>query len=159
MIRQTGGLARSATSTRSSSRARARFSASGSGLMPSCSPSEEMTRTSRARIFSLIRGSCGVAIADHSSCRRNSSGASDGTVENTSARIQPLMPAPVFGDGHGLHGPGASAESGYFRIGRVGTSPLAVRRSRTIAAPHPASSVARWARPGARDPFGPIVEA
>ena len=39
MIRQTGGLALSATSTRSSSSSRAIESASGSGRMPICSPS------------------------------------------------------------------------------------------------------------------------
>src|ERR1700759_4982266 len=57
MIRQTGGEACGATSTRSRSAARAMARASGSGLMPTCSPSAETKRTSRARIRSLIRGS------------------------------------------------------------------------------------------------------
>jgi hypothetical protein len=49
-------------------------SASGSGLMPICPPSGPMSRTSLARILSLIRGSVlllvagDAAIADHSSC-------------------------------------------------------------------------------------------
>ena len=48
--------------------------ASGSGLMPICCPSCPTSRTSRARIRSLIRGSLlagGVAIAKSSSCRRS----------------------------------------------------------------------------------------
>src|SRR5579875_2125894 len=57
MILQTGGLASGATSTRSRSIERAMDSASGSGLTPSCVPSESMRRTSRARMRSLIRWS------------------------------------------------------------------------------------------------------
>src|SRR5471032_2792299 len=57
MMRQTGGEACGATSTRSRSAARAIARASGSGLMPTCSPSAETSRTSRARMRSLIRGS------------------------------------------------------------------------------------------------------
>ena len=69
MIRQTGGFALSATSTRSSSAALAMRSASGRGLMPSWAPSTSIRRTSRARIRSLIRGSSlgGGAMADHCS--------------------------------------------------------------------------------------------
>ena len=71
MMRTTGGLALSATSTRSRSRSRARFKASGKGRIPSCSPSRSMTRTSRALIRSLIRGSsAGGAMTDHSSSAR-----------------------------------------------------------------------------------------
>ena len=55
MIRQTGGLALGATSTRSRSSWRAMVSASGSGLIPSCLPSGSTRRTSRARMRSLIR--------------------------------------------------------------------------------------------------------
>ena len=76
MIRQTGGLALSATSTRSRSSSRAMASASGSGLMPICSPSDPTSRTSRARMRSLIRGSLllgGAAMAGHSSSMRFSS--------------------------------------------------------------------------------------
>src|SRR5579883_3045595 len=53
--RQTGGVARGETSTRSSPRSRAIFKASQGGMMPSCFPSSSTTRTSRARILSLIR--------------------------------------------------------------------------------------------------------
>lgn len=56
-MRTTGGRASGATSTRSRSRFRASVSASGRALMPSWDPSGDMTRTSRARIRSLIRGS------------------------------------------------------------------------------------------------------
>ncbi len=47
------------------------WSASGSGLMPSCAPSGPMSRTSRARMRSLIRGSlvAGVTIGAHSVAR------------------------------------------------------------------------------------------
>src|SRR5712692_10548664 len=55
MMRQTGGLASGATSTRSSSWVRAVSSAVWMGMMPSCSPSALTTRTSRTRIPSLIR--------------------------------------------------------------------------------------------------------
>jgi hypothetical protein len=55
MIRQTGGFASAATSTKSRSSCRAMFSASGSDLIPSCLPSGSIRRTSRARIRSLIR--------------------------------------------------------------------------------------------------------
>ena len=55
MIRHTGGLALGATSTRSKSSWRAMASASGSGLIPSCTPSGSTRRTSLARIRSLIR--------------------------------------------------------------------------------------------------------
>ena len=61
MIRQTGGLAIGATSTRSRSSSRARRSASGTALIPSWSPSGPMRRTSRARMRSLIR-CCSVAL-------------------------------------------------------------------------------------------------
>ena len=69
MIRQTGGLALSATSTRSSSSSRAMFRASGSGVIPIWAPSGPTSRTSRARIRSFIRGSltAAVAMASHSS--------------------------------------------------------------------------------------------
>src|SRR5688500_13501 len=73
MTRQTGGFAWAATSTRSRSSSRAMARASGSGLMPICCPSCPTSRTSRARIRSLIRGSLlagGVAIAESCSCRR-----------------------------------------------------------------------------------------
>src|SRR5262245_48756265 len=71
MIRQTGGLACAATWTRSRSCSRAMASASGSGLIPIWAPSGPTSRTSRARMRSLIRGSlvaCGAAISDPSSC-------------------------------------------------------------------------------------------
>src|SRR6476646_5389376 len=55
MIRQTGGCASAATSTRSMSRWRARSSACWIGRIPSCSPSALTTRTSRTRMPSLIR--------------------------------------------------------------------------------------------------------
>src|SRR5688500_1361226 len=74
MTRHTGGFAWAATSTRSRSSSRAMAKASGSGLMPICCPSCPTSRTSRARILSLIRGSPlagGVAIAESSSCRRS----------------------------------------------------------------------------------------
>src|SRR5262245_30758071 len=57
MIRHTGGLALGATSTRSSSRARAAARASGRFTTPSCSPASPMSRTSRARIRSFVLGS------------------------------------------------------------------------------------------------------
>ena len=71
MIRHTGGLAIGATSTRSRSRLLASLSASGTGLMPSWSPSGPMRRTSRARMRSLMRccsrcSRCGAAMAAHS---------------------------------------------------------------------------------------------
>src|SRR5687767_6102804 len=55
MMRQTGGCASGATSTRSSSFERAVSSASWIGMMPSCSPSALTTRTSRTRMPSLMR--------------------------------------------------------------------------------------------------------
>src|SRR6266436_7435435 len=55
MIRQTGGCASAATSTRSMSRWRARSSACWIGRIPSCSPSALTTRTSLTRMPSLIR--------------------------------------------------------------------------------------------------------
>src|SRR5215475_2305155 len=70
MIRHTGGFALSATSTRSRSMDRAIERASGSGRMPICPPSGPTSRTSRARMRSLIRGSllfAAAAMADHSS--------------------------------------------------------------------------------------------
>src|SRR5580698_2062076 len=71
MIRQTGGLAMGATSTRSRSSVRAIVSASGSGFMPSCWPSGSTSRTSRARMRSLIRCSlvAAVTIRHHSYAR------------------------------------------------------------------------------------------
>src|ERR1051325_2592695 len=53
-MRQTGGVAVAAISTRSTPFWRARASASLSERTPSCLPSGPMTRTSRARIFPLI---------------------------------------------------------------------------------------------------------
>src|SRR3984893_18058143 len=55
MIRQTGGWASAATSTRSMSRWRARSRACWIGRIPSCSPSALTTRTSLTRMPSLIR--------------------------------------------------------------------------------------------------------
>src|SRR5262245_2061813 len=55
MIRQTGGTASPATSTRSMSRCLARSSAWAMGRIPSCSPSALTTRTSRTRMPSLTR--------------------------------------------------------------------------------------------------------
>src|SRR5215471_4599731 len=52
-MRQTGGVAVGAISTRSTPLARAMFKASPSERIPSCLPSTPMTRTSRARIFPL----------------------------------------------------------------------------------------------------------
>ena len=46
------------TSTRSRPRSRAIFNASNGTMMPSCSPLSSITRTSRARILSLIRINC-----------------------------------------------------------------------------------------------------
>src|SRR6185437_5394883 len=54
-MRQTGGTALGDTSTRSRPRSRAIFRASNGAIMPSCSPASSITRTSRARILSLIR--------------------------------------------------------------------------------------------------------
>src|SRR5918994_4160994 len=61
MMRQTGGFAMGATSTRSRSRPRAIRRASGPGLIPSWPPSGPIRRTSRARMRSLKRCSsrCG----------------------------------------------------------------------------------------------------
>ena len=59
MIRQTGGLAFGATSTRSRPAPRRCCSASLVGTMPSCAPSAPTTRTSRTRMRSLMRMSCG----------------------------------------------------------------------------------------------------
>src|SRR6266404_7062551 len=55
MMRQTGGCASAATSTRSMSRWRARSRACWIGRIPSCSPSALTTRTSLTRMPSLIR--------------------------------------------------------------------------------------------------------
>src|SRR5512132_3951414 len=55
MIRQTGGLAVGAISTRSSAASFAFWSASPIGTMPSGSPSAPIRRTSFHRICSLIR--------------------------------------------------------------------------------------------------------
>src|ERR1700758_3201231 len=54
-MRHTGGTAFGETSTRSRPRSRAILSASNGCMMPSCSPWSSMTRTSRARILSLVR--------------------------------------------------------------------------------------------------------
>ena len=62
MIRQTGGFAFGATSTRSSSCSRAIASAWGSGCTPSCSPSAAISSTSRARMRSLILASSAAAM-------------------------------------------------------------------------------------------------
>ena len=53
-----GGTAFGETSTRSSPRSRAIFKASKGVRMPSCSPASSITRTSRARILSLMRINC-----------------------------------------------------------------------------------------------------
>src|SRR5436190_24347022 len=55
MMRQTGGTAVAAISTRSSPLVRAMASACGGGMMPSCVPSSSMTRTSRTLMRSLTR--------------------------------------------------------------------------------------------------------
>src|ERR1700694_1459319 len=55
MMRQTGGLAVGATSTRSSNCSWARRNASSTGTMPACEPSASTSRTSRTLILSLIR--------------------------------------------------------------------------------------------------------
>src|SRR5215510_11392994 len=52
-MRQTGGVAVGAISTRSTPLARAMFKASPSDRIPACLPSTPITRTSRARIFPL----------------------------------------------------------------------------------------------------------
>lgn len=57
-MRQTGGTALGETSTRSRPRSRAIFNASKGGKMPSCVPLSSITRTSRARILSLMRINC-----------------------------------------------------------------------------------------------------
>src|ERR1043165_6662008 len=55
MMRQTGGSAVAATSTRSSPLLRASCTASRVFMMPSCSPSSAMTRTCGTRMRSLMR--------------------------------------------------------------------------------------------------------
>src|SRR5438093_875813 len=55
MIRQTGGAASGATSTRSSPSSSASLRAASGVMIPSCAPEEPMTRTSRALIRSLTR--------------------------------------------------------------------------------------------------------
>src|SRR5882724_2929127 len=55
MILHTGGSASGDTSTRSSPCAAAIANASSNGTTPRCSPSDPITRTSRARIIRLIR--------------------------------------------------------------------------------------------------------
>ena len=55
MMRQTGGFAPGATSTRSRSNPRAIRNASGTGLIPSWSPVGPIKRISRERIRSLMR--------------------------------------------------------------------------------------------------------
>src|SRR5260221_819099 len=55
MMRQTGGTAVAAISTRSRPFVRAMASACGGGMMPSCEPSSSMTRTSRTLMRSLTR--------------------------------------------------------------------------------------------------------
>lgn len=54
-MRQTGGMAFGATSTRSNPRSRAIWSAWNVGTIPSCWPSSSIRRTSRIRIRSLTR--------------------------------------------------------------------------------------------------------
>src|ERR1700679_143181 len=54
-MRHTGGTAFGETSTRSSPRSRAIFSASKGARIPICSPFSSITRISRARILSLMR--------------------------------------------------------------------------------------------------------
>src|SRR6185295_16711275 len=63
MMRQTGGLAVGAISTRSSSAASALATASASVTMPSCSPSSPTSRISAALISPLIRCALSWAIA------------------------------------------------------------------------------------------------
>src|SRR3954471_10959071 len=55
MMRQTGGTAVAAISTRSSPFPRAMAIACGGGMIPSCVPSSSMTRTSRTLMRSLTR--------------------------------------------------------------------------------------------------------
>src|SRR5215475_9684750 len=55
MILHTGGSASGETSTRSSPCAAAIANASSNGTTPKCSPSDPITRTSRARIIRLMR--------------------------------------------------------------------------------------------------------
>lgn len=103
-MRHTGGFALSATSTRSRPSSRALDSASGRGLMPSWSPSGPMSRTSRARMRSLIRGSLllAAAICVHSwsmrmhSFARGLVGAQnhDDGRRKADARPRPAMPGP-----------------------------------------------------------------
>src|SRR5262245_53487799 len=63
MIRQTGGFADGATSTRSSSRCCAIDSACSGGITPTCPPSSSTTRPSFARIISLTRTRTGFIIS------------------------------------------------------------------------------------------------
>src|SRR5579872_4143342 len=72
MIRHTGGEAWGATSTRSRSSSWAIANASGRGFIPSCRPSGSTSRTSRARILSLILGSLtdGAFVIGHHSSRK-----------------------------------------------------------------------------------------
>src|SRR5918992_4180165 len=62
MSRQTGGIAFGATSTRSSPRSRAIWSASNVGMTPTCSPFSSISRTSRIRMRSLMRVWTGLEI-------------------------------------------------------------------------------------------------
>src|SRR5215469_16200812 len=78
MIRQTGGTASPATSTRSMSRCFARSRAWAMGRMPSCSPSALTTRTSRTRMPSLIRISFDAIAVAPWRCGPRSGGATHG---------------------------------------------------------------------------------
>src|SRR5688572_22029211 len=89
MIRQTGGLAMGATSTRSRSASLAMTSASGRLLIPNCAPSASIRRTSRALIRSLLLVSAAVpaAMRHHSLV-----GAPDATRAGVGSNARPRRP-------------------------------------------------------------------
>src|SRR5688500_1918394 len=71
MMRQTGGSAVAATSTKSSPCERASWTASRVFMMPSCSPSAAMTRTCGTRILSLMRVAGGLRLSGRCPRPRN----------------------------------------------------------------------------------------
>src|SRR5262249_35257327 len=90
MIRQTGGTAVAAISTRSSPFCRAIVSACCGGMMPSCCPVSSMTRTSRTLIRSFTR------------VRSSRRGPRSNAI-TTSYRCEPDQPGSTRSSGSGLH--------------------------------------------------------
>src|SRR5579863_2255975 len=105
MILHTGGEACGATSTRSRSISRAIASASGNVLIPSCLPSGSTSRTSRARIRSLIRCSSvvGKAVIRHHSL--GSENKKDGRWKATPASVAAIQPGAHRWPGGGAQAP------------------------------------------------------